>query len=180
MMVGEIRDSETAELAVRTALTGHLVFSTLHTNSAAGAVTRLLDMGIDSFLVSSSVNVIIAQRLVRMICPDCKREVSPKDSMLKAFGADELTGPWYAGAGCEACRLTGYRGRIGIFEIIPMTDDIRDMILKRLPSHQIMEKAVASGTRTLTRAGLERALQGITTLDEVLRVTHESDVTAAR
>jgi type II secretory ATPase GspE/PulE/Tfp pilus assembly ATPase PilB-like protein len=178
MMVGEIRDSETAELAVRTALTGHLVFSTLHTNNAAGAITRLLDMGVDSFLVSSSVNVIIAQRLVRTICPACKHPVEPSDAMLKQFGAAPLSGTWYAGKGCEACRFTGYKGRSGIFEIVQMTDEIRDMTLKKLPSHQIMESAVAAGTRTLKQAGLARALEGLTTLDEILRVTHEGDLTA--
>jgi len=177
MMVGEIRDSETAELAVRTALTGHLVFSTLHTNNAAGAITRLLDMGVDSFLVSSSVNLIIAQRLIRTICPACKHVVSPSDEILKQFGAAPRSGTWYAGKGCEACRLTGYKGRSGIFEIVQMTDEIRDMTLKKLPSHQIMEKAVASGTRTLKSSGLARAIEGLTTLDEVLRVTHEGDLT---
>lgn len=177
MMVGEIRDSETAELAVRTALTGHLVFSTLHTNNAAGAITRLLDMGVDSFLVSSSVNMIIAQRLVRTICPECKHPVEPSESILKQFGTTPLSATWYAGKGCETCRFTGYKGRSGIFEIIQINDEIRDMTLKKLPSHQIMEKAILSGTRTLKQSGLARAAEGLTTLDEVLRVTHEDDIT---
>jgi len=157
MMVGEIRDTETAELAVRTSLTGHLVFSTLHTNDAAGAITRLLDMGVDSFLVSSSVILIIAQRLLRLICPDCK----------------EVYQPPFHGRGCESCRFTGYKGRTGIFEMLEISDEIREMILKKLPSHQIKEKAVSSGMKVLKEAGLEKVREGVTTIEEVLRVTQE-------
>ena len=151
MMVGEIRDSETAELAVRTSLTGHLVFSTLHTNDAVGGITRLLDMGIDAFLVSSSVILIIAQRLVRLICPHCKGKQG----------------------GCEACRFTSYHGRTGIFEMLVISDEIRELILKKAPSHQIKQKAVFLGMKNLKEAGLEKVRQGLTTTDEVLRVTQE-------
>lgn len=159
MMVGEIRDTETAELAVRTALTGHLVFSTLHTNDASGAITRLLDMGVDPFLVSSSVILIIAQRLVRIICPECKQKAN--DS--------------YKGSGCETCRFTGYQGRTAIFEMLPVSDEIREEILKKSPSHQIKQKAVALGMRVLRDAGWDKVKQGITTVDEVLRVTQEEE-----
>ncbi len=175
MMVGEIRDAETAELAIRTALTGHLVLSTLHTNDAAGGVTRLLDMGIDAFLVSSSVNLIIAQRLVRMICPGCKQKITPAPELLKQFpGNGEFTGTFFHGSGCEQCRFTGYKERSGIFETLVITDAIRDLILKRVPSHVIREEALKSGTKLLKDAGWEKITAGLTTVEEVLRVTQEN------
>lgn len=158
MMLGEIRDAETAELAVRISLTGHLVFSTLHTNDAPGAIIRLLDMGIDPFLVSSSVILIIAQRLVRLICPHCKEK--PEQS-------------FFHGRGCEACRFSGYKGRTGIFEMLEVSDEIREMILKKLPAHRIKEKAVSSGMKVLKEAGAEKVKEGLTTTEEVLRVTQE-------
>ncbi len=174
MMVGEIRDTETAELAVRTSLTGHLVFSTLHTNDSAGGVTRLLDMGIDSFLVSSSVILIIAQRLVRVICPRCKEKFSPNPELLKQFGQGNA-GPTEVshGKGCESCRFTGYQGRTGIFEMLVINDEIRDLILKKVPSYQIKQKAVSQGLKVLRDSGWELIRQGVTTIDEVLRVTQE-------
>jgi type II secretory ATPase GspE/PulE/Tfp pilus assembly ATPase PilB-like protein len=174
MMVGEIRDTETAELAVRTALTGHLVFSTLHTNDAAGGITRLLDMGIDSFLVSSSVNLIIAQRLVRVVCQHCKEKFQPEAELLKQFTLDKATSvAFFHGHGCESCRFTGYQGRTAIFEMLVVTDEIRDAILKKVPSHQIKQKAVSLGMKTLRDAGWGKIRQGLTTIDEVLRVTQE-------
>jgi type II secretory ATPase GspE/PulE/Tfp pilus assembly ATPase PilB-like protein len=174
MMVGEIRDTETAELAVRTSLTGHLVFSTLHTNDAAGGVTRLLDMGIDSFLVSSSIILIIAQRLVREICPKCKEKIVPNQEMLKQFGQDKIsTTAVFHGKGCETCRFTGYQGRTGIFEMMVITDEIRELILKKVPSHQIKQKAVASGMKVLRESGWDKIKHGQTTIEEVLRVTQE-------
>ncbi|MCX5707737.1 MAG: ATPase, T2SS/T4P/T4SS family [Candidatus Omnitrophica bacterium] len=174
MMVGEIRDTETAELAVRTSLTGHLVFSTLHTNDAAGGVTRLLDMGIDSFLVSSSVILIIAQRLVRMICPKCKEKIPANPELLKQFGADKIsTAAVFHGKGCESCRFTGYQGRSGIFEMMVITDEIRDLILKKVPSHQIKQKAVSQGMKVLRESGWDKIKLGQTTIEEVLRVTQE-------
>ncbi len=174
MMVGEIRDVETAELAVRTSLTGHLVFSTLHTNDAAGGITRLLDMGIDSFLASSSVILIIAQRLVRVICPKCKEKITPSLELCKQFGEDTPSGiSIFHGKGCESCRSTGYQGRTGIFELMVINDQIRELILKKVPSHQIKQQAVAQGMKTLRDAGWDKIKQGITTVEEVLRVTQE-------
>ncbi len=174
MMVGEIRDSETAELAVRTALTGHLIFSTLHTNDASSSITRLLDMGIDSYLISSSVILIIAQRLVRLICPKCKEHFIPSAEVLKQFDLkDSGEFKFYQGRGCESCRFTGYLGRTGIFELLVITDEIREMILMKSPSHQIKQKAVSMGMKVLKQAGLNKVKQGLTTLEEVLRVTQE-------
>ncbi|MCX5702569.1 MAG: GspE/PulE family protein, partial [Candidatus Omnitrophica bacterium] len=176
MMVGEIRDTETAELAVRTALTGHLVFSTLHTNDSSGGITRLLDMGIESFLVSSSVILIVAQRLVRLICPHCKEEYNPEPELLKQFAKDRPVDlRFFHGKGCEACRLTGYRGRNGIFEMLEISDEIREMVLKKMPSHQIKNKAVSQGMKTLRDIGWEKVRQGLTTVEEVLRVTQAQE-----
>jgi type II secretion system protein E len=173
MMVGEVRDTETAELAVRTSLTGHLVFSTLHTNDAAGGITRLLDMGIDSFLVSSSILLIIAQRLVRLICPKCKEKFTPSPDILRQLGAEAAQGTLYHGKGCEACRFTGYQGRTGIFELLLITDEVRELILKKVPSHQIKQKAVSQGMRTLRESGWDKIRAGLTTVEEVVRVTQE-------
>ncbi|MFA5101116.1 MAG: GspE/PulE family protein [Candidatus Omnitrophota bacterium] len=176
MMVGEIRDTETAELAVRTSLTGHLVFSTLHTNDAAGGITRLLDMNIDSFLVSSSIILIIAQRLVRTICPHCKERYRPEPHYLRQFDASALAeAEVFRGKGCEACRMTGYQGRTGIFEMLTISDDIRELILKKTPSHLIKQKAASLGMKVLRQSGWEKIKLGITTIDEVLRVTQEEE-----
>ncbi|MFA6217012.1 MAG: ATPase, T2SS/T4P/T4SS family [Candidatus Omnitrophota bacterium] len=176
MMVGEIRDTETAELAVRTSLTGHLVFSTLHTNDAAGAIARLSDMGVDTFLVSSSINLIIAQRLVRLICPDCKDEVSPQQEFLQKFDAnDKLNIQFYHGSGCEKCRFTGYQGRSGIFEVLVVNDDIKAMILNNVAPNKLKQKAISLGMKTLRDAGLEKVKKGLTTLEEVVRVTQEEE-----
>ncbi len=174
MMVGEIRDMETAELAVRTALTGHLVFSTLHTNDAAGGIARLLDMSIDPFLVSSSVNLIIAQRLVRVICPHCIEHTTPEAEFIHQFNEYHPTGTSFSqGKGCELCRFTGYKGRTGIFEMLVITDVIRDLLLKKTPSHKIKEAAVSSGMKLLKESGWDKITAGITTAQEVIRVTQE-------
>ena len=177
MMIGEVRDFETAEIAIRAALTGHLVFSTLHTNDAAGAVTRLLDMGIEQFLVSSSLECLIAQRLVRVICPQCKTPVSAKQEslkqMLKDIHFDPNSVEIYEGKGCEACRFTGYHGRTAIHEILVVTEQIREMILKRVSSQQIKQKAIQQGMRTLRQNGLQKVLMGITTFTEVIRITQQ-------
>lgn len=168
IMVGEIRDGETAEIAIRSALTGHLVFSTLHTNTAAGAIPRLLDMGIDPFLISSSLNGVLAQRLVRRICPDCKEEYKPsaEEKMLCRWQhIDKIK--FYRGAGCETCGGTGFKGRVGIFELILLDDPIRELILKR-PSASMI--AQAAKTRSFREDGWSKVGAGITTLDEVLRV----------
>ncbi len=174
MMVGEVRDSETAEITIRSALTGHLVFSTLHTNDAAGAVTRLLDMGIEPFLVSSSLGCLIAQRLVRLICPKCKIELKPKKEVLgqiKDLKLPESEMRFYEGKGCEYCRFTGYRGRTGIYEILTVTESIRELILSRASSQQIKHKAISGGMRTLRQDGLHKVFKGLTSFAEVFRVT---------
>lgn len=178
MMVGEVRDFETAEITIRVALTGHLVFSTLHTNDAASAITRLLDMGIESYLISSSVECFIAQRLVRLICPECKTQVPVKEEMLKGFdlvNTDLSKLVIYEGKGCEVCKFTGYKGRTAIYEFLVMNDAIREMILQHLPANQIQKKAVSLGMRTLRQDGWEKVLNGITTISEVIRVTQEED-----
>lgn len=180
MMIGEVRDYETAEIAIRAALTGHLVFSTLHTNDAAGAVTRLLDMGVEQFLVSSSLECLIAQRLVRLICTKCKTPLKSKkeilDQMTKNIEFDPKEIELYTGAGCQDCRFTGYRGRTGIYEILTLTEPIREMILNRASSQQIKQKAISQGMRTLRQDGLQKVLAGLTTFTEVVRVTQQEEL----
>ncbi|MFH1440915.1 MAG: ATPase, T2SS/T4P/T4SS family [Candidatus Omnitrophota bacterium] len=175
MMVGEVRDYETAEIAIRSALTGHLVFSTLHTNDASGAITRLLDMGVEPFLVSSSLECLIAQRLVRIVCPDCKQEISLKEeTILKYFKDikfDLDKAEVYDAKGCESCRFTGYKGRTAIHEVLVVTESIREMIINKASSQQIKQKAVSQGMRTLRQDGLLKVIKGLTTIAEVLRVT---------
>jgi type II secretory ATPase GspE/PulE/Tfp pilus assembly ATPase PilB-like protein len=167
MMIGEVRDLETAELAIRTALTGHLIFSTLHTNDAASGATRLLDIGLEPYLVASSVNAFISQRLVRIICPECKEEDKRRES-LPAFAKGIKV---YHGKGCDACKNIGYQGRTTIYEIFPVVPEIQELILKKVSSSQIKEKAVQLGLRSLQDTGMEKVKQGITTISEVLRVT---------
>jgi type II secretion system protein E len=178
IMVGEIRDLETAEIGIRAALTGHLVFSTLHTNDAAGAVTRLLDMGIEPFLVSSSVEAIIAQRLVRTICESCKEEHQPSTEILREVGfpaADIGKTKFYRGRGCEECRYTGYKGRLGIFEVLIMSEALRPLVIERRSSTSIKQVACARGMTTLRDDGWDKVKRGITTLEEVARVTQEDE-----
>jgi len=173
IMIGEIRDLETAEAAIQASLTGHLVFSTLHTNDAAGATTRLLDMGVEPFLVASSVEGIIAQRLVRTICASCRREL---DVAHEEFPPDytPLDGlRLFGGAGCRECRNSGFRGRVGIYELLAMTEEIRDMVMHRTNSRSIAQHAISRGDlRTLRLAGFEKVEVGATTFSEVLRVTN--------
>jgi len=179
IMVGEIRDFETAEIAIRSALTGHLVFSTLHTNDAAGAVTRLLDMGLEPFLVASSIECLIAQRLVRLICPHCKKEAHIPEEVLDILKKDaDISGAkFYKGEGCQKCKHTGYQGRTAIYEILVLDNEIRDMVLRRASSQQIKQFAVSKkGMTTLRQAGLEKAIEGLTTVDEVLRVTQKEEI----
>lgn len=173
MMVGEVRDLETAEITIRVALTGHLVFSTLHTNDAAGGVTRLLDIGIEPYLISSSVICFIAQRLVRLICPNCKREAKPTIEFLEEMKqqVDPSTAKIYEGAGCEACKYTGHKGRTGIYEILVVNDEVRELILRRASTNEIKEKAIAGGMKTLRKDGWDKVLKGLTTISEVMRVT---------
>jgi len=177
-MVGEIRDVETAEIAIRVALTGHLVFSTLHTNDAAGATTRLLDMGIEPYLVASSLECVIAQRLVRLICPKCKRPGKDAKVILQELGMKDVPkdAEIYEGKGCEACKFTGYRGRTAIHEFLVLNEEIREMVLNHRSADQIRKKAIALGMRTLRNAGIEKILKGMTTPGEVMRVTPKEDI----
>ena len=167
MMVGEVRDMETAELAIRTALTGHLMFSTLHTNDAPSGATRLLDIGIDPYLVASSVNAFISQRLVRIICPKCKKELKDKSMLPAAFKNMKI----YHGKGCESCKNIGYKGRTAIYEILIVDEEIQELILKKASSSQIEKKAKELGFKSLMDAGIEKIKMGETTPEEVLRVT---------
>ncbi len=174
VMIGEIRDLETANIATEASLTGHLVFSTLHTNDAPSAVTRLLDIGVKPFLVASSVQAVMAQRLVRTICENCKEPYKPERSQLELLGsaAGQMEDvQFYHGRGCEKCVLTGYEGRKGIFEIFEMTDEIQNMIFERMPASQMRIRAREMGMRTLREDGLRKVAAGWTTLEEVLRVT---------
>lgn len=167
MMVGEVRDLETAELAIRTSLTGHLIFSTIHTNDSPSGATRLLDLGIEPFLVASSVNAFISQRLVRLICPSCKEEMTDKDIIPDTFKKMKL----YHGKGCENCKFIGYKGRTAINEIMIVSEPIKELIMAKATASQIKKKAQDEGFKTLRDAGLEKVKQGLTTLEEVLRVT---------
>jgi type II secretion system protein E len=173
IMVGEIRDIETAEISIHSALTGHLVFSTLHTNDAPGAVTRLLDMGIEGFLVSSSLIGVLAQRLVRVICPKCKEPFKPEQGIMDRMGFTEDNITVYHGVGCEECRNTGYSGRTGIFELMIADSEMRRLILERASSDIIRKRAVSNGMQVLRDNGLDKVKQGITTIEEVLRVAQE-------
>ena len=172
IMVGEVRDFETAQITIQTALTGHLVFSTIHTNTAAGGATRLIDMGIDPFLITSSVQAFLAQRLVRVICPDCKEEVTnEKLEISEAFPGMNPNQPFYRGKGCQNCNKTGYKGRAGIYEILIMTEEIRKLILQKSSDDVIERKARDMGVKSLLQSGWEKVFAGVTTPEEVRRVT---------
>lgn len=173
VMVGEIRDQETAEMAVQASLTGHLVLSTLHTNSAIGAVTRLVDMGVEPFLISSSLLAVLAQRLVRVLCDDCKRPYRADDAECRLFGVDPAQAPTlYHAEGCETCRHLGYRGRTGIYELVLFDDSLRSMIHTRAAEQEMTRYARALGP-SIREDGLRKVLAGVTTIEEVLRVTSE-------
>ena len=171
IMVGEIRDVETAEIAIHAALTGHLVFSTLHTNDAPGAIARLIDMGIQPFLISSSVIGVVAQRLVRTICPDCKEAYEPPEEVLRELSL-EPEARLYRGRGCQYCYQSGFRGRSGVFEIMKVSDELRRLVLGKESAGVIREAAVKEGMTSLKRAGLEKVLDGISTIDEVRRAVY--------
>jgi Tfp pilus assembly pilus retraction ATPase PilT len=177
MMVGEVRDFETADIAIRVALTGHLILSTLHTNDAASGIARLMDIGVQPYLVASSVNGFIAQRLVRLICTACKREITAEkaeiqDLIRKDLAlSDKEVVHCYAGAGCEQCNGTGYRGRIAIHELLVLSDEIRRMIFSKASSDDIKHQARAEGMRTLRQDGWKKVLCGLTTADEIMEVT---------
>jgi type IV pilus assembly protein PilB len=174
MMVGEIRDLETAQIAIQASLTGHLVFSTLHTNDSAGAVTRLIDMDVEPFLLSSTLEAVLGQRLVRTICEHCKTAYKPDDDIIERL---ELTRQevgdrdFYYGSGCSFCNETGYHGRKGIFEYLSVTDAVRELINLRSPTLVIREKAVEQGMNTMRHDGVKSVLDGYTTVDEVVKYT---------
>ncbi|MFH1854326.1 MAG: type II secretion system ATPase GspE [Candidatus Omnitrophota bacterium] len=177
IMVGEIRDMETAQIAIQSALTGHLIFSTLHTNDAVSAVARLIDMGVKSYLVASTVQCILAQRLVRTLCASCRVSYKPTDKekqILSLPQEEENDLELYEGKGCPACSNTGFRGRIGIYELFVMTDEIREMVLSSASSSDVFNKARQLGMRTLKEDGLEKVKRGYTTIQEVMRVTQDA------
>jgi len=173
IMVGEIRDQETARMAIQSALTGHLVFSTLHTNDAASAATRLVDIGVEPYLVASSVIGIMAQRLVRRICPHCAREVDvdPRQFEELGLGQHEMLRAAKVGDGCQECLQAGYLDRVGIYELMPMSDAIKELVIQSAPSNRLKERALGEGMTTLRRDGALKVLEGLTTAEEVLRVT---------
>ena len=175
IMIGEIRDLETAEIAVQAALTGHLVLSTIHTNNAPSTITRLVDMKVESFLVASAVCGILAQRLLRTICPHCKQSFTPEPEALRGLEIPAVVGSYtfYRGAGCEQCSSTGYRGRTGIYELMVMSDEIRELVLRRASTAELTARARKAGMQTLREDGLTKVVAGITTVEEVLRVTAE-------
>ena len=176
ILVGEIRDTETAEIAIQSALTGHLVFSTLHTNDSASAITRLRDMGIEPFLLASSINAVLAQRLVRIICPHCKQVYTASAEELKRIGIVDNEGvkrKVFRGHGCAKCHQTGYKGRCGIYELLLMTQELKALVLQTSDANQIKACAVESGMVTLRKDGAMKVFQGITTIEEVVRVSHD-------
>lgn len=174
ILVGEIRDTETAEIAIQSALTGHLVFSTLHTNNSASAITRLRDMGIEPFLIASSVNAVLAQRLVRIICPHCKQVYTPDAEELKRIGIVDDAGverKVFRGRGCAKCHQTGYKGRCGIYELLLMDQGMKSLVLRTSDANQIQRRAVENGMVTLRQSGAMKVFQGVTTIEEVVRVS---------
>jgi type IV pilus assembly protein PilB len=174
ILVGEIRDIETAEIAVQASLTGHMVFSTLHTNDAPSTITRLRDMGVPPFLITATVEAILAQRLVRRICTQCREEVHPSSEILAdlELSPSDIRGKkFYRGKGCDNCNRTGYKGRVGLFELMLLNDDIRDMIIRNASTDELRDAARANGMVTLRIAGMEAVYHGTTTAEEVIRET---------
>lgn len=176
ILVGEIRDKETAQIAMEAALTGHLVFSTLHTNDSFSAPTRLIDMGIEPYLISSSLIGVTAQRLVRKICNECKEEYKPSEFLLRQVGIENYDGVFYRGKGCLACNNSGYKGRIAVQEILKIDDNIREMILNRNPSNEIKDYAIKNGNISLLQDAIDKAKNGITSIEEVIRVISTVEV----
>ena len=181
ILVGEIRDKEVGDVAIQAALTGHLVFSTLHTNDAPSAITRLIDMGIKPFLVASAIQAIMAQRLIRVICADCKvedKDPDPRTLKLLGFTEEELAGQTiWKGAGCKQCNNSGYRGRLGIFEMFSMNHELRDLAFKKATAAQLRVAARAAGMRTLLQDGKLKILKGTTTPEDLLRITQAEGIT---
>jgi type II secretory ATPase GspE/PulE/Tfp pilus assembly ATPase PilB-like protein len=175
-MIGEIRDKETAEVAMKAAMTGHVVFSTLHTNSAPETIGRLRDIGIEPYLMAATVTAVMAQRLLRLLCPDCKQPYNPPAIVMKNLFADrntETSGTLYRPKGCSNCYGSGYRGRRGIFELMTMSDELRVLIHTGRPVEEIKKMAISQGTRTLRESGLDLVFRGLTTVEEVFRNTVE-------
>jgi type IV pilus assembly protein PilB len=173
-MVGETRDLETAQIAIQASLTGHLVFTTLHTNDAPGAVARLIDMGVEPFLIAASLEAVLAQRLIRKICTHCRTGYEPSESVLQQLGLtphEVGDKSFYYGRGCPECNQTGYKGRKGIYELLDITEPIRDLITQRAPSVVIRQKAIELGMSTLRADGLRNIFDGETTIEEVLKYT---------
>ena len=171
-MLGEIRDSETADISIQAALTGHMVFSTVHTNDAAGAITRLLDMGVENYLISSALLGVLAQRLVRIICKHCKEETSLDEAFLEEMGSWAKPGmKVFKGKGCKQCSFTGFRGRAGIYELLVINEAIRHLIIAKATAQTIRDEARKKGMATLREDGWGKVRQGITTVEEILRVT---------
>ena len=171
IMVGEIRDRETANIVIQAAMTGHLVLSTLHTNDSVGALIRLKEMGLEKFLITSATSGIIAQRLIRKICPDCRVAYEPPPEMLKALGLDNEATTYYRGSGCTFCHASGFRGRTGIYEILQPSQEINKLVYQDVNWRQLHEAAVKQGMQTLRQSGLKKVKAGITTLEEIIRVT---------
>jgi len=174
IMVGEIRDFETAEIAVKAALTGHLVLSTLHTNDAPSTVSRLLNMGVEPFLVTASVNMVVAQRLARKICSDCREEVEKNEQALIDMGVkpeDAARAKVFKGRGCKSCASTGYRGRIALYEVMPFLDPLKELVLQGASSAELKAEMIRHGISTLRFSGIKKVVEGVTTPEEILRVT---------
>ena len=173
IMIGEIRDFETVDIAIKAALTGHLVLSTLHTTTATGSIIRLVNMGVEPFLITSSVVLVGAQRLVRRICTDCKESYEPSDELQKQLALKVTARPvlFYRGRGCDVCLGTGYKGRVGLIEVLELTPAIKTLILENAQEYKIREAARREGMKTLRENGMQNVLNGTTTIDEVIRVT---------
>jgi type IV pilus assembly protein PilB len=174
IMVGEIRDFETAQIGIQSALTGHLVLSTVHTNDAPGTITRLIDMGIEPFLISSAVILILAQRLIRRVCMDCRESVKPHPQLLIDLGVppEEVKSfTVYKGKGCTICNNTGYKGRLGLYEVMPMKEEVKELVLARASASEIKKEAIRLGMKTLRQSGISKIKDGSTTIEEVLRST---------
>jgi type IV pilus assembly protein PilB len=174
IMVGEVRDFETAEIAVKAALTGHLVLSTLHTNDAPATISRLLNMGVEPFLITASVNLVLAQRLARKVCLDCKRPtpVEPQSLINMGFSEEQVASTQIMkGAGCQTCNNTGYKGRVALYEVMRFSDDLKEMVLQGASAAELKVGAIKKGMSTLRMSGIRKVIEGITTPEEILRVT---------
>jgi type IV pilus assembly protein PilB len=171
IMVGEIRDRDTAEISIKAALTGHLVLSTLHTNDAPNTVTRLLDMGVEPFLVASSINMVVAQRLIRKLCPACRKKIEKPTDLLKEYHLDSVADSLWESVGCSACNFSGFKGRMAIYEVLPFFEQLKELIFERASAAEIKKVALSQGMKTLRESGITKVLEGVTSLEEVVKVT---------